>query len=235
MRLRRTGALRHEHGSVAGHDGLLDGIDDGARVSARHCRGRAPFFTRYVVAIRLGPAVRIGSQPYGILPTAAVSRIGGCSSTTRRPPGIRCSCSATACTRSCGRCSKTGARRQHTSPSPESPAIRTRCCSTSSACIRDPSSGYHVYAETQITLFNRLNLQGFGARARQSSRSRSAGMPWTCCQPRFRRRRCAEDSRSRVLGRATAAQGRSGGRPPALGTGGDQALHHGRQPTTSNG
>ena len=33
------------------------------------------FFTRYVVASGSVPAVRIGSQPYGILPTAAVSRM----------------------------------------------------------------------------------------------------------------------------------------------------------------
>ncbi len=106
------------------------------------------FFNRYVIGGGACPAIRIGEQPYGILPTTAISRmawfdrrgdIGGAAGGAGGPtpeylrhavPGP-----AAASTRTCG-------RRRPAWPTSVPPAIPTRSCSTSSVCTRARSSGH---------------------------------------------------------------------------------------------
>ena len=61
--------------AVAGDARLLDGQDADAGVRRRTVAATRWFFTNYVSGRGPVPAIRIGGQPYGILPTTAFSRI----------------------------------------------------------------------------------------------------------------------------------------------------------------
>ena len=120
------------------------------------------FFSRYVVASGPVPAIRIGSQPYGILPTAAVSRMRWMfqeEAPSAQDPLFMFCHRMYPIVRSMQLDWR--AQAAHVSFTGK-PGIRTRCCSTSSACIPDPSSGTHATPRRRSTLFNRLNLQGLG-------------------------------------------------------------------------
>ena len=89
---------RDEHRPVAGDARLLDGDDAGAGVPADGIDADAPVL--HALRARRGrvPALRIGSQPYGILPATALSRAAWLHSATFAG-GARSS----PCCRSCAR------------------------------------------------------------------------------------------------------------------------------------
>ncbi len=81
-----------EHRPVAGDARLLDGDDDVAASSpTTPSTGHARFFNRFVLGAGLVPAIRIGRQPYGILPddrvlAAAAGRSRGTSTASGATP-----------------------------------------------------------------------------------------------------------------------------------------------------
>ena len=123
------------------------------------------FFTRYVVASGSVPAIRIGSQPYGILPTTAISRMRWMFQEEEGP-------AQDPLFMFCHRLYPVLRSMQHDWRAQAAHVSFTGRPGDPHQTLLDIlglHSGsvewYSRYAEAQITLFNRLNLQGFGGQS----------------------------------------------------------------------
>ena len=172
--------------AVAGDARLLPGDDDAAAVRRRRGRAtRAGSSPSYVSGRGAVPAVRIGDQPYGILPTTAFSRIRG--STRRRGAGRRAAGAARvpaaaardACATSTAdwaimarQVARVGRRRR-----PRTPAL------LDVLGLHPASVEFHQrYAESLEHLFNHVDFFGLRRRAgrRDPASAGSTARPMSC-------------------------------------------------------
>ena len=151
--------------AVAGDARLLDGQDADAGVRAttpsRDTRG---FFTRYVSGRGAVPAIRIGGQPYGILPTTAFSRIRWLDpgSASRRPATRGSGVPARAARAAArGRCRLDRDERPAT-PMSARPGDAHQTLLDIVGLHPSSVEYYSRYAESLSELFNFANLWGFG-------------------------------------------------------------------------
>ncbi len=219
---------RHGRRALAGHDGLLDGIDDATCVPAGHCRCRAHVLYSVRRRVRLGacgphrlaavrhPADRRGFADAVDVPRRRGGRAG--SAVHVLSPLVPDRAVDAARLAHAGGTGLVHGKAWRPAPDaarhPRPPFRIGRVVLT---LCRGADHALQPVEPVRIWRREHENLRG----RTTPECHRSARQPW------LRRRRCAEDSRLCVLGRAPAAEGRRGRRPPALGTRGDQALHHG--------
>ncbi len=156
--MRPAEARAHADRAVARDARLLPGDDDGPAFCATRPSRHAPLPPATSAAAARSPRIRIGAQPYGILPTTAFSRIGWID---RRKDGPRFLASPVR--RSCARSTPTGPPWPPASPtSATARDPHADACSTSSGCTpRRPSSTTATPRASQH-LHNHLTLAGSG-------------------------------------------------------------------------
>ena len=85
LRHRPGRGARHEHRAMARDARLLHGADDGAGVLRGHRARTRAFFNRFVIGRGTVPLVRVGRQPYGVLPATVWSRMAWWTDRPLRP------------------------------------------------------------------------------------------------------------------------------------------------------
>ena len=211
--------------AVAGHARLHD-EDAAARCSpTADVAATREFFTRYVSGRGPLPALRIGAQPYGILPTTAFDRA---ELVRRRARTGSAYCGRLYAILQAHRRRLEAARRPGELSSASVAATRTRCCSTCSGCIRPRSSTTRCRPRASSTSSTSWRSSTSRSRSTCSACSRRRSR-WRCCAASATPATEVPDLLNKIYqARADAARRPADRRPAAVGERADPRLR--RQP-----